>query len=503
GMFSVLHGVVLRARPYPHDDRLVLLYVEAPNLAGGRAGFTGAETAAGLTGTPGFDATAYYAANEPPYTFTGADVPRQVSVVRVSAGFFPVFAVPAERGRTFVAADFEQSRPAAVLSHAAWMELTGGDAGALGQTLGFEEGAFELVGVLPASFKEPAGGEIRLYVPFPESGLLTPGYQNTRRIFAVGRLAPGVSRAEALAALTTRLDAVNAERNTAERGQRYGLVRLIEDLVGDASAVLFGLFAVVLLVLLIACSTAGSLVRIRFEQRANELAARRALGAGSARLVKDAAYERALLAAAAAVAGVLAAQLIVLALRPLAAANLPRADGIAVDAATLWFGAAATVATVLLTGAASLSSLLKDPGRRLRGGTSQVVGGGRRFTLLPIAAVGMAVAALTAALALSSSLIQLRDVEPGIRTSNVVALSLGVLRRPDAEADQALDRVLEAVRAIPGVANAGAMMFGLPTATAMTKAHGRATPGGESVFVGIQMGSESYHRLLGIPIRRG
>src|SRR5690606_11101786 len=244
-------------------------------------------------------------------------------------------------------------------------------------------------------------------------------------------------------------------------------------------------------------------VGIRFERRTLELAVRRALGASSARLVKDAAYELALLSATAAVAGVLAAQLIVLALRPHVTAILPRADGISIDGATLWFGGAAIVATVLLAGVASLSSLLKDPGRQVRGGTLQVVKGGRRFALLPIAAVGMAVAALTAALALSASLTKLLDVDPGIRASIVVALSLGVLRRPDSEADPALYRVLEAVRAIPGVADAAAMMFGLPTDTAMTKAHGRATPGGESVFVGIQMVSESYHRLLGIPLRRG
>src|SRR5690606_41182476 len=84
------------------------------------------------------------------------------------------------------------------------------------------------------------------------------------------RLGPGVSRTEALAALATRLDAVNAERDAAERGQRYGLVRLIDDLVGDVSAVLFGLFAIGTLVLLIACSTAGMLVGIMFERRATE-----------------------------------------------------------------------------------------------------------------------------------------------------------------------------------------------------------------------------------------
>ncbi|HZF31888.1 MAG TPA: ABC transporter permease [Gammaproteobacteria bacterium] len=504
GMFSVLHGVVLRALPYPDDDRLVLPYVQAPNLATSRAGFTSAEAAEGLGDIPGFERTAYYGTNELPYTFAGANARRQLDVVRVSAGFFPVFAVPAETGRTLVAADFEQRRPVAVLSHAAWTELTGGDAGAVGRTLQFEEGAFEVVGVLPASFQEPPGGDLRLYVPFLESDLLIPGYRVARQISAVGRLAPGVSRAQALAALAARIDAVNTEHGTTtERGQRYGLVRLIDDLLGNLNTVLFGLFAVALLVLLIACSTAGSLVGIRFERRATELALRRALGAGSARLVKDAIYELALLAAAAAVGGVLVAQLVVLSLRPLAAASLPRAEGIAVDGATLLFAAAATAATVLLTGAASLSTLLKDPGSRLRAGVPQLVEGGRRPALLPVAAVGMAVVALAAALALSASLIRLRDIDPGIRTSNVVALSLSFVRRPAAEADQALDRVLAAVRATPGVADAAGMLFGVPTAAGMSKAHGRTAPGGESVFVGVQMASESYHRLLGIAIRRG
>lgn len=495
GMFSVLHGVVLKALPYPDDDRIVLL----------RGGFTGAEAAEGLTDIAGFETLAYYGTNETPYTFTGADVLRQVAVVRVSADFFPLFGLPAATGRTFVAADFEQARPVAMLSHAAWMAIAGGDADVVGRTLTFEEGAFEIVGVLPASFREPAGGDLRLYLPFLASDLLRTGYRVVPRISAVGRLAPGVSRARALAALTARLDAVNAATgNAAEaRERRYDFVRLIDNLLGNATAVLFGLFAVALLVLLIACSTAASLVRIRFEQRATELAVRRALGAGNVRIVKDALYELALLAAVAASGGVLVAQLIVLALRPLAAASLPRADGIAVDAASLMFAAAATAATVLLTGAASLSTLTKDPGSRLRAGLPQLVAGGRRPALLPVAAVGLSIVALAAALALSASLLRLRDVDPGIRTSNVVALRLGLIRRSAAEANQSLDGVVAAVRALPGVADAAMMTSALPTNPGLAKSHGRAVPGGEAVMTGFQSVSESYHRLLGIEIRRG
>ncbi len=507
GMFSVLHGVVLRALAYPDDDRLVLFYSENPKL-GTRGGLTVAEAGEGLADLPGFEATAYYGTDEPPYTFTGAGfVPRQVGAVRVSADFFSVYGVPAALGRTFVMADFGERRPVVVLSDAAWRQLTGSDPQAVGRTLRFEEGELEVVGVLPASFKEPAGGELRMYVPWLESDFQRGAYLYGRGLSGVGRLAPGMARAKVLGAIAARFDAVHAEHGTANlevnRDVRYGLVRLIDQLLGDANVVLFGVFAVALLVLLIACSTAGSLVSIRFEQRAAELAVRRALGADSARIVKDAVGELVLLAAFAAVGGVLMAQLMVLALRPLAAQSLPRVEGIAVDGATVLFAAGATVATVLLTGAASLTALLRDPARRLRAGVPQLVEGGRRSILLPVAAVGMAVVALAAALALSTSLSRLRDVDPGIRTRNVVALNLGFLRRPAADANQSRDRILAAVRAIPGVADAAAVMSGVPTDTGMSKGHGRRTSGGEFVFVGFQAVSESYHRLLAIAIRRG
>lgn len=502
GMFSVLHGVVLRALPYPDDDRLVQFH------SGSNGGLTVIEAGEGLTDLPGFEATAYYGTDEPPYTFTGAGVvPRQLGVVRVSADFFSVYGMPAEVGRTFVAADFEQRRPVAVLSDAAWQQLTGSDPGAVGQTLRFEEASLEVVGVLPPSFKEPAGGELRVYVPWLEADFQRGAYLYGRGLSAVGRLAPGVTRANALDMVTARFNAVNAEHGATDlevnRGVRYTLVRLIDELLGDANVVVFGVFAIALLVLLIACATAGSLVAIRFEQRSAELAVRRALGADSAHILMDAVCELVLLAAAAAAGGVLVAQLIVLALRPLAAASLPRAEGIAIDAATLLFAACVMAATVLLAGAASLSSLLEDPGKRLRAGVPHVVKGGRRYAVLPVAAVGMAAVALAAALALSTSLSRLRDVDPGIRTSNVVALSLGFFRRPAADANQSLDRVLEAVRAIPGVEEAVAVMSGLPTDTGMTTGHGRVVPGGEAVFVNFQSASEGYHRLLGIALRRG
>ena len=283
---------------------------------------------------------------------------------------------------------------------------------------------------------------------------------------------------------------------------RFAYVGLLDELVGGMRTVLFGLFAVSMLVLLIACSTAASLVAIRFGQRGAELGLHRALGASNVRIATDLARELVLLAAAASAGGVLVAHAVLAALRPLASETLPRTEGIAIDAATLWFAAAAAAATVLLTGAASLSALRNDPGRRLRPGARQLVEGGRKPAVLPIAAVGMASVALAAALALSVSLAELRNVPTGFRTQSVVALSLAFFERPPAEMYQRLDRVLERIRGVPGVADAAAAP-GAPTSLGLLRAGARARSDGERINAVFQPATESYHRLLGIAIRHG
>jgi predicted permease len=497
GMFSVLHGVVLRALPYADADRLVRIYRENPAASPARGALTRTEAAEGLRDLAGFETTAYYL-NEPPFLFTGASLARRASVARVSADFFSVFGMPAALGRTLLAADAGEGAAVAVLSHDAWLELTGGDPNAVGRALTFEEATVEVVGVMPPAFKEGIG-DVFVYLPFPTSNLDAARFEYVR-FAAIGRLAAGASRATALNSLATRMAVVNGERGAGDA--RFAFVGLLDELVGGVRPVLLGVFVVSLLVLLIACATAASLVAIRFGARGAELGLHRALGASNARIATDLARELVLLAAAACLGGVLVAQVVLAALRPLAAETLPRAEGIAVDAATLWFAAGAALATVLLTGAASLTVLRSDPGKRLRPGVRQLVEGGRKPAVLPIAAVGMASVALAAALALSVSLAQLRNVPLGYRTQDVVSVSLAFVRRPPAEAVQGLDRVLERLRGIPGVANAAAANFA-PTSFGLVRAGARFRSDGERTLSVFQIATEGYHGLLGIAIRRG
>jgi putative ABC transport system permease protein len=497
GMFSVLHGVVLQALPFPNADRLVRIFSENPQLAAARGALTRNEVE-GLRDLPGFASTAYYF-NESPYLFNGANLARRASVLRVSADFFSVFGMPAALGRTLVATDAGEAVPVAVLSHDAWLELTGGDPSVVGRTLTFEEATVEIVGVMPPSFKE-GSGDAWVYLPFAASGFDAPRFA-FGRFSAIGRLAAGASRDAALSGLATRMAAVQDERR-GTNDVRYAFVGLLDELVAGVRVVLSGLFAVSMLVLLIACATAASLVAIRFGQRGTELGLRRALGASNVRIAADLARELVLLAAAACAGGVLVAHFVLAALRPLAAGTLPRAEGIGLDAATLWFVTAAAAAAVLLTGAASLAGLRNDPGKRLRPGARQLVEGGRKPAVLPIAAVGMASVALAAALALSVSLAQLRNVPIGFRTQDVVAMNLAFVRRPLAESAQGLDRVLERLRGIPGVADAVAANL-TPTSVGAIRAGARFRSDGERTPSVFQIATEGYHGLLGIAIRRG
>lgn len=498
GMFSVLHGVVLRALPYPDADRLVRIYTENPSRPLARGALTRVEVSEGLQDLPGFESTAYYL-NESAYTFTGSGLARRASVVRVSADFFSVFGLPAALGRTLVAADARDSAPVAVLSHDAWMGLTGGDPSAVGRTLTFEEATVEVVGVMPPSFKESTGDAF-VYLPFPASGVDATRFAYAQFV-AIGRLAPDASRAAALNGLAARMATVKDERRGTSE-VRFAFVGLLDELVAGVRVVLSGLFAVSMLVLLIACATAASLVAIRFGARGAELGLHRALGASNVRIATDLARELVVLAVAACLGGVLVAHFVLLGLRPLATETLPRAEGIAIDAATLWFAAAAAAATVLLTGAASLAALREEPGRRLRPGARQLVEGGRKPAVLPIAAVGMASVALAAALALAVSLAQLRNVPPGFRTQDVVALSLAFPNRPSAEMYQGVDRIVERLRDLPGVVDAAAA-FGAPTSVALPRAGARLRADGDRTLSVFQQVSESYHRLLGVAIRRG
>jgi putative ABC transport system permease protein len=502
GMFSVLNGVVLRALPYPDAERIAVLHGENVEQNVPRASLTAAEAAEIVAGVPGFEHTAVYAWGGLVFE---SEPRRPVTTMFVSSNFFSVFGVPPLLGRTFVEADFTEQRPVIVLTHAAWIDLTGGDPAAIGRALPFENGALEVIGVLPASFAYLR--QARAYRPLPPATLnpRNSWYLTSRYLPAVARLADGVSSTVADQGLAARLAALRAEHGLADQGWRLRHMPLIDDVVGNVREVLYALFAVALLVLLIACATAACLVSIRLDQRQAELAVRRTLGATHARVAFEVTIELASLATLAAVGGVLLANLIVELVRPLAAGSLPRTDAIAIDGATLLFGAGAAIGSIVLAGIAPLvRALHRTPLHGLRIGASREVHGGRRTALLPAVGVGLAATATVLALALAMSLMRLGQVEPGFRTENIAAFQVF---QNDAmpETPQFVERALPELRAAPGVRDAVAVSA-TPSYVVGSVDADVEVPGSDSrepLKGRMLSASPRYHDFLRIPIVKG
>jgi putative ABC transport system permease protein len=494
-MFSVLHGIVFRALPYPGGDRIVLIHAENVERGRGPSGLTAVEAAEMLTELPGFEHVAYYQ-TVPGITVTTDDGPVRVESVWVSPDYFAVFGMPAAVGRTLSPADAAAGTPVTVLNHAAWLAVTGGDEAAIGRPFSAEPSP-ELIGVLPPEFSHPSRAPRFFMVARPPQ----PAEFNasTRNRVALGRLAPGTSPAAANEALRTRHAAVLETHGLADDGWQLSHVRLVDQLVGNVRNVLLALFALTVLVLLIACATAACLAAIRLDDRRAEFALRQALGASNEHLATNVLLELAVLGALALGSGIVVAHLVLHTLLPLAADQLPRMDDTGLSIATLLFASGAAVVSLLLSALLPLSRLVKtDPARALRSSGTNTGEAGHHRSWLPASSIALSAGALVTALALAGSLTRLSGVEPGFRTDRIVAVSL-IREQP---IHGFLDAAFEELRALPGVRGVTAALFAAPTADVVLRGE-VAVPGGETIPVSIQAAAAGYHRLLGIPLLRG
>jgi predicted permease len=234
---------------------------------------------------------------------------------------------------------------------------------------------------------------------------------------------------------------------------------LQSSLVGGTQSMLLVLLGAVGLVLLIACANVGNLFLARGLARERELAVRRALGAGQARIVRQLLTESALLSLAGGALGVAVGSLALRALVRLLPANMPRLADVHIDARVLGFTLLASVLTGLVFGtlpalriaAGQLSSSLKEGARA---GAS--LGRRRLSSSLVIAEVALAVILVTGAGLLVRSLHNLGRVTTGFSHSQVVTarLDLPVSAYPEPARKLVFyERVSEQLRAFPGVSS--------------------------------------------------
>lgn len=508
-IFSVVYSVLLRPLPYAHGGRLLDL-----RERNGPADTQGMYVTYGNFGTwtqraHGFEA--FGAVVFAGFTLTGLGEPAAIPAVRVSAGYWRALFIPPILGRYFTAGEDRPGAPhVVVLSEAFWRSTLGGDRGVIGRSITLSGVPYTVIGVAPAAYSFSAQGPA-VWVPLALTAEQLAEHSD-HELQVIGVLREGVPARQALADLTRIETELAAEHPNANFDGGIIARPLRESLLGPARSELVILFGAVMLVLLIACANVTSLLLARAAARRKEIAIRCALGAGRGRLVTLLVAESLTLSLVGAAVGLGVAWAAVRLLVTKSPLALPRLHEATLNAPVLAFAAGLAVLCGLALGLLpALRATRIDLQRALREGgreSSGVVRARLRTTLV-VGEVALTLVLLVAAGLLVRSAILLQRVSPGFDPHNVLVMSTGLpdTRYPDNAAIVATyRRIVDAVRAIPGVRSGGLVnripigAWGLDCGV---RPDGSTAGDGRETDANLRSVSGSYFPTLGIPLLAG
>jgi putative ABC transport system permease protein len=524
-IYTIVDGVLLKPLPYRNSGRLVQVlrtfpsWKKEPVLAG--------MWDHSLLSIPDYrqirdgatDLTSVAIWQNYRRMMTVGNETERVAAVATTPEMLDVLGVRPYRGRFFLPVDDVPGAPGvALVSYEAWQTRFGGDPKVLGRALQFDEREYTIIGILPRGLNvgrrnpDPVVGPPVLWIPL---GPVSGDDYNERTNHgenAIARLAPGVT----VVAAEAQARALLADpRDSGRVGTRVVVWKDFE--TQSARRPLLLLLGGAGLLLVIACVNVATLLLGEAAAREQEIAARRALGGGRWRLMRQLLTESLVLSVLGGAAGVAAGWLGMHVLVALAPRDIPGLTTVTMDGRVALAAVLAVVATGLVFGAIpSLMLSRTEPAEVLRAGAGQSGRGhGMTQRWLVAGEFALSLMLLSGAGLLVRSFRNLTAVDPGFRPAGVSVVNPSVpraLMQDSAQLRQVYDRVLARVANLPGIAAAveatdppfdgenssSFTIEGEAGLGAGAPAQGRYRHQADQNAVGV-----GYFRLMGIPLVAG
>jgi predicted permease len=504
-IFSVVNAVLLRPLPYEHPDQIAVI------LHGGSNPVAPANYLDWKKQSQSFKemgAAEYWSPN-----LTGGDRPERVWALRLTSSMFPVLGVNPLIGRVFGEAEESTGRDqVVVISYGTWQRRFGGDANIIGRTMSLDGASYEVIGVMPPSFRFSPfwATKAELWVPLSLGQRATERTGNSLRVF--GRMKDGVTLEQARAEMATITGRLEQEFPGTNR--RVQVVSLKDKVVGDVRPALLVLLGAVAIVLLIACANVAHMLLARAAARKKEIAVRIALGARRSRLIRQFITESLLLSLTAGICGLLLGRWGINILLSLHPKGLPYMDGITLDVKVLAFTFAVSLLTGLIFGVApalqgtsvNLNLSLKESER----GTSESGGKSRFRSLLIASEFGLALVLLVAAGLMIRAFMTLTAMDPGFNPNHLLTLTVSVTGTQYSDPTRRVNFFSDAVTNVKGLAGveSASMTNHIPLAGDLWGysfyIQGQPTPRpGESPKAIYRVVMPGYFQTMGVPFMRG
>ncbi|HXT15077.1 MAG TPA: ABC transporter permease [Gemmatimonadaceae bacterium] len=463
-IFTLVDALMLRTLPVPHAEQLVSIgdpaavnggwhgspqedYQSYPVYADVRDGNTVLTDMYASGRTSDFDVN---------FDQNNQRVVEHPRIRLVTSNFFAVLGVSTYAGRSFApdADRLHRSDADVVIGYDYWQRRFSGDRSVLGRIIRVNDVPMEIVGIAAPGFTGDVVGETtELWLPMMMQPMLNPrtnlvADRDWSWLQMMGRLKPGVTLAQAraqLAALTAqsiRGHVTGIELKRFEQDLKDDPIRVEAAARGFSSRreqygrALVVLMIAVGVVILVVCANVSNLMLARAAARGREMTVRMTLGASRSRLVQQLLTESAMLAALAAVCGILVATWGSRLLISLAGSGTQRiALDVSPDARVLAFAGAMTIVCVIFFGLTpAFRATRVDLAPALRGQGRSVVGGAARpggipvTKLLVVAQITLSTLLLMGSGLLVRSMQQLMHADLGFDRDHLLAVRVGTFR---------------------------------------------------------------------------